>query len=237
MDYFSACESIPPKHRFAVGQKVRIVGPMFGRWNQYVGMVGFVKKIDRNSAPEIGFGVSCDDGIEFWYPASSLAPITEVPAPRFKRGDKVQRVTGGVQLTVTGIEYDGKVWVYIFHTNNTTLVIAEEYLSPAEPVYLPTRYIFIDRDKDHNGYWDSGYATEENTGDHTHILHDMPADENGVQVDFVTLTEAGYAVSKNVSDTFSWRPATKLVWEFGGNSAIDAWRAAARHYLENREKK
>jgi len=234
----------PAKPRFAVGQKVRIVGPWFGCGSGCfeIGQAGDLFRIrhkDNDSKKEPAYDVKVGNNLSFSYPASSLVPIAEVPAPRFKRGDKVNFPAG--VGTVAAIKYrpSSHLGTWFYSVNDSSLFFMESGISPApaEPVYLPTRYIYIDSDKDHDGHFDSGFATQENTDDHTHVIHDMPADENGVQVDFVTLTEAGYAVSRNVSDTFSWRPATKLVWEFGGKTAIDAWRAAARHYLANREKK
>jgi uncharacterized protein YodC (DUF2158 family) len=235
MDYFSACDNLP-KPRFAVGQRVRIVGPSYSARHDRTGEETTI--IAQENDDPFYDVIRIEGSHSCVYHASSLAPIAEVPAPRFKRGDKVKRKSGGVQLTVTGIEYDGKVWVYIFNTGNATLVIAEEYLTPApaEPEYLPTIQILIGRN-DHRDsrqiFRGQTYNPEEFN---IHAIYDMPDDENGVQVDFVRLIEAGYAVTRNVSLSYSWRGPLGG-WLAGGPTAIDAWRAAARHYLANREKK
>jgi hypothetical protein len=246
MDYLQACEKLP-KPRFAVGQQVRIIGPSQTGETCGVGTAAIIEA--AQTGDEIGFfNVMPQVGRAWTYPASSLTPIAEVPAPKFKRGDKVQRVTGGVQLAVTGIEYDGKAWVYIFHTNNTTLVIAEEYLSPApaEPVYLPTRWVGVARKTDSDGDWVTDWARSDLSKEptdymgeepfQTHILHDMPADENGVHVDFVTLTDAWYLVAKMPSGTYSWLLNANK-WHDEYPTAIDAWRAAGRHYLKSKGSK
>lgn len=116
----------------------------------------------------------------------------------------------------------------------------------AQGEWLPTGAIRIDREI--NTHYPetrrcSYLFTPDNLGffddAHWHIIHDMPADENGVQVDFITLTEAGYAIDP-IGDQYRaqmWKPGSNsLAYISIHHTAIDAWRAAAKHYLLNKPK-
>jgi hypothetical protein len=241
MDYFSACEQLPPKPRFAVGQQVRIVGPNAYGIHMRIGTEALIHYVGVHS-DNVDLNVGESDFVT--YPASSLAPIAEVPAPKFKRGDKVRftETTKVLSPILEIMRFDGK-WFYQVASGDTKFWTPEHDLfpPPAEPVYLPTRWINIDRTQNSLGNYESGYARGHHDpsirrGRDTIILHDMPADENGVQVDFVTLTSAGYNVHGSAdSDTGFWInfKESSLSME-SYPTAIDAWRAAGRHYLESK---
>jgi hypothetical protein len=244
MDYLKACENLPPKPRFEVGQQVRIVGPSVGGCTKRTGEEVEIESVSVIMTMEV---TKSNNDRGHIYPASSLAPVAEVPEPRFKRGDKVVYSSWPEKVMVLDqIKYKDGLWFWKCPFSRSDLWYSESTLAAhAEPVYLPTRWISVCRRPDVDGDYDSGFASSEyipplpgdaHTYDHTHILHDMPRDKNGVQVDFVTLTEAGYNVHGGAeSDTGFWInfKESSLSME-SYPTAIDAWRAAGRHYLESK---